>query len=360
MDRRDNNFDVLRLIAAWMVLFSHSYPLAGQAIADPFARFAGIDTLGGVGVAIFFVLSGYLVTQSWRQSTSVLGFVWKRTRRIYPALVVCVLVSTWGVGPLLTTLDFMVYAAHDQTIGYLLTATAWDIRYVLPGLFWDNSYRHIFNGSLWSLPYEMACYLALIATGLLPLALRWKGLMVAVILVLMLLVRPLVPPASALDVVFGVDYYTVKLGLFFVTGACYQCWGEKVRPVWWIGAIGVVIAWALPDTSSRNLLWIFSLSTLLLGIALGVSWLPKLPSVMGDWSYGLYLYAFPVQQILSHHGVVKHLGFGGYTMLCTVLSLLCAALSWYAIERPMLRVAWPFSGLQRPLPKAATGSATRE
>ena len=154
------------------MLFSHSYPIAGQLTTDPFARYVGIDTFGGVGVAIFFVLSGYLVTQSWQRTTSVVGFLWKRIRRIYSALVVCVLISTLVVGPLLTTLDLEVYATHDQTIDYLLTATAWDIHYVLPGLFWNNMHRHIFNGSLWSLPYEMACYLTLIATGLLPLAMR--------------------------------------------------------------------------------------------------------------------------------------------------------------------------------------------
>ena len=360
MDRRDNNFDLLRLLAAWLVLFSHSYPIAGQLIGDPFTRYVGIDTFGGVGVAIFFVLSGYLVTQSWQRSSGVSSFVWKRIRRIYPALIVCVLISTAVVGPLLTTLDLAVYATHGQTVDYLRTATAWDIHYVLPGVFWNNTLRHTFNGSLWSLPYEMTCYLMLIATGLVPFALRWKVLVVTAILASMLLSRPLSPPAAPLDVVFGLDYYMVKLGLFFVIGATYQCWSPLIKPVWWVGAIGVVIAWALPDSAARNLCWIFSFSTLLLGIALGFPWVPKLPSAMGDWSYGLYLYAFPVQQILSHHGVVQSLGFVGYTALCTALALLCAGLSWFVIERPTLRINWPLTRARRPIAKAPTGTVTHE
>ena len=342
------------------MLFSHSYPIAGQLIADPFTRYVGIDTFGGVGVAVFFVLSGYLVTQSWRRSSGVSSFVWKRIRRIYPALMVCVLISTAVVGPLLTTLDLAVYATHDQTVGYLLTATAWDIHYVLPGLFWNNMHRHIFNGSLWSLPYEMTCYLTLIVAGLLPFALRWKVLAVTAILALMLLSRPLSPPASPLDVVFGLDYYVLKLGLFFVVGASYQCWSPLIKPKWWLGAVGAVIARALPDSATRNLFWILSFSTLSLGIALGLSWMPKLPSAMGDWSYGLYLYAFPVQQILSHHGVVNSLGFVGYTALCTALALLCAALSWFVIERPALRINWPFVRAPGPIAKVSTGSVTHE
>lgn len=360
MERRDNNFDLLRLLAAWLVLFSHSYPIAGQPVADPFTRYVGIDTFGGVGVAIFFVLSGYLVTQSWQRSTSGFGFVWKRLRRIYPALVVCVLISTVVVGPLLTTLDLAVYATHDQTIDYLLTATAWDIHYVLPGLFWNNTHRHIFNGSLWSLPYEMTCYLTLLVLGLLPFALRWKVLIVAAILAFMLLARPLSPPAAPLDVVLGLDYYMVKLGLFFAVGAIYPCWSALIKPVWWIGAVGVVMAWALPDLALRNLFWILSFSTLLLGIALGASWFPKLPPGMGDWSYGLYLYAFPVQQILSHHGVVKSFGFAGYTALCTAAALCCAGLSWFAIERPALRINWPRDRVRRPIGPVTIESAKRE
>jgi hypothetical protein len=77
LDRRTNNFDLLRLLAAWFVLFSHCYPLTGQPVLDPFARYTGIDTLGGIGVSIFFVLSGYLVTNSLERSSSVFSFARK-------------------------------------------------------------------------------------------------------------------------------------------------------------------------------------------------------------------------------------------------------------------------------------------
>ncbi|MBC7708636.1 MAG: acyltransferase [Rhizobacter sp.] len=360
MIKHDNNFDVLRLFAAWLVLFSHSYPLSGQPFADPFSRYVGLDTAGGVGVAIFFLLSGYLVTQSWQRSSSVTSFVWKRVRRIYPALVVCVLISVLLVGPILSTLAPAVYATHPQSISYLLTATGWDIQYVVPGVFWDNTYRHTFNGSLWSLPYELACYVALLVVGLLPLALRWKVSAVAVTLACMLLVRPLSPPASPLEVMFGLDGYTVKLGLFFAVGSMYLCWSPRLKPLWWVGAIGALVAWALPDSALSRLLWMLSLSTLVLAIALGMSWLPKLPAAMGDWSYGLYLYAFPVQQILAHYRVDKLLGFAGFTALSTLLAVCCAALSWFIVERPASQINWPFKGLQKTTATPVSAPAAHE
>jgi peptidoglycan/LPS O-acetylase OafA/YrhL len=345
-DRRSNNFDVLRLLAAWSVLFSHSYPTGGLKVGDPFSRIVGIDTLGGVGVAIFFVLSGYLVTRSWQSSAGMGSFLWKRARRIYPALIVCVLLCTLLMGPLVTTLDMATYFNHPLTRDYLRTASAWSIHYPLPGVFVGNPVPNAVNGSLWSLPYEIRCYCALALIGMLPFALRWKVLLIAALLACMLLIREPAPPANPFDHRFGLDYYMVKLGLFFAVGATYQCWVSRLNPIWWVGAMGAVIACALPNSALRNLIWVLSFSTLVLGIALGVSWLPKLPSFMGDWSYGLYLYAFPVQQLLAHYGAVESVGFVGYTALCSVAAMACAGVSWFLIERPALQIDGPFGRTQ--------------
>jgi peptidoglycan/LPS O-acetylase OafA/YrhL len=342
VDRQSNNFDLLRLLAAWFVLFSHCYPIAGLKLGDPFSRAVGIDTFGGVGVAIFFVLSGYLVTLSWQRSSGIGSFLWKRTRRIYPALIVCVLICVVVIGPLLTSLDAAAYFTHSQTRDYLRTASAWRIHYVLPAVFANNPVPNAVNGSLWSLPYEIRCYLALMLIGVLPFALRFKVLAVAVVLATMLLLRESSPPASPFDHRFGLDYYMVKLGLFFAIGASYACWQHRVRPVWWVGLIATGLTLWLPDSSLRNLLWILSFSTLTLGVALDMSWLPKLPAKMGDWSYGLYLYAFPLQQVLALFAVQQTFGFVGYVVLSTLCSLLAAALSWFLIEKPALSLEWQF------------------
>ncbi len=342
MDRRANNFDVLRLLAAWFVLFSHSYPISGLKTGDPFSRTVGIDTFGGVGVAIFFVLSGYLVTLSWQRSSSVGSFLWKRARRIYPGLIVCVLLCTMLMGPLLTPLDLATYFTHSQTTDYLRTASALGIHYALPAVFLNNPLPNAVNGSLWSLPYEIRCYCALVVIGLLPFALRWKVLLVAAVLAGMMLLRDATPPASPFDHRFGLDYYMVRLGLFFAVGASYACWSDHLKPLWWAGLIAACLTWLLPDSALRNLLWVLSFSTLALGVALDLAWMPKLPEKMGDWSYGLYLYAFPLQQVLALFAVQQTFGFIGYVVLSTICGLTAAGLSWYLIERPALSLEWPF------------------
>ena len=338
IDRRSNNFDALRLFAAWCVLFGHCYPLAGLNVADPFSRVVGIDTLGGLGVSIFFVLSGYLVTLSWQRSTGIAVFLWKRIRRIYPALIVCVLISALLLGPILTTLDLASYVVHQQTSDYIKNSTAWSTHYVLPGVFSKNVYPNAVNGSLWTLPYEIRCYLVVVVVGVLPFALRFKVLLTTLLLSAMLVQRPVVPPASPFDQVFGLNYYMVKLGLFFAVGATYACWRDQLVASCWVGALALLAAWSLPDSSLRNLLWILALSSFILGVALNLPWLPKLPEKMGDWSYGLYLYAFPVQQLLSYLGVVQWVGFAGYVVLCTIVALGCAGVSWFLVERPALAI----------------------
>jgi len=174
LNRDDNRFDILRLLAAWLVLFSHCYPLGGRASSEPLTRTAGIDTLGGVGVAIFFVLSGYLVTLSLERSPHLLEFARRRILRIYPALMTICLLSVVLLGPLLTTLPQTTYWHQRLTWSYLLTASAWIIQFPLPGVFADNPLPSAVNGSRWSPPYEITCYLVLALLSLVPGSTRAK------------------------------------------------------------------------------------------------------------------------------------------------------------------------------------------
>lgn len=335
--RRDNNFDVLRLFAAWLVLYSHCYPLAGTGQSDPFARWVGVDTLGGVGVAIFFTLSGYLVTESWTRSPTVSKFIWHRVRRIYPALMTCVLVCTFLLGPLVTSLDVGAYLRHPQTHAYLKTASAWWINYALPGVFAGNPVSNVVNGSLWSLPYEINCYLVLLIVGLLPVAIRFKAAVVAATLLVLVLVRPENLVASPFATHFGFDYYHGKLGLMFAIGAVFSTWREYLSPKWWYGAVGMLLLLVLPESSIKTAAYAISMSSLVLGLATHSTWRLALPDRMGDWSYGFYLYGFPIQQLLAFHGVHKSAGLAGYLVVSTICTAFAAASSWYLIERPWLR-----------------------
>ncbi len=334
--RHNNRFDVLRLLAAWLVLFSHCFPLGGQPQNEPLASTLGIDTLGGLGVAIFFVLSGYLVTLSLQRTDSMLVFMRKRAVRIYPALVVTCLLCALVLGPTLTSLPLAEYWSHGMTWNYLKTSSALSIKYALPGVFADNPLPNAVNGSLWSLPYELRCYLVLMVLSMLPLSLKTKTLGAFGVLLAFTLLRPTVPPASPFDEFAGLDYYDSKLGLLFVMGALFAAWRDFLRPSALLGLALLVAMVALPHGNLQLVFWLCGSGMLVLWLALYGMWLPAIPARMGDWSYGAYLYGFPVQQVLAQAGVPQW-GMGWFVLCSTVLTLALAGLSWHGVEKPAMR-----------------------
>ena len=336
MNREDNRFDILRLIAAWLVLFSHCYPLGGRPTSEPLASTLGIDTLGGVGVAIFFVLSGYLVTLSLERSPNVVEFARRRALRIYPALVTVCLVCVLLLGPWMTSWSMAAYFHSDLTWGYLKTAGAWDIHYPLPGVFNDNPKPITVNGALWSLPYEITCYGVLALVSLLPGTLRVKTPLLASGLVVVLLARATTASIGPFDLFLHMDYYHSKMGLLFALGAVFACWRTHIRPMAWPAVLLLVIALCLPQGGGQLLLYLLGVGMLTLWLALHARWLPRVPVRIGDWSYGAYLYGFPVQQVLAHFKL-HEASFLGYVLASTLITFALAGLSWHLVEKQALR-----------------------
>ncbi len=336
MNRADNRFDILRLLAAWLVLFSHCYPLGGRPASEPLASTLGLDTLGGVGVAIFFVLSGYLVTLSLERSPNLLEFARRRALRIYPALITLSLLCVLILGPWMTVLPQAVYWQHPITWDYLETTSAWLIKYPLPGVFYANPMPITVNGALWSLPYEITCYGVLALASVLPGPLRVKVPVLGAGLVVLLLVRPTDALTRPFDLFLGMDYYHGKLGLLFALGAIFACWRSAIRPMLWLALLPLAGALCLQRGAWQTLLYLLGAGMLTLWLALYARWLPRIPARIGDWSYGAYLYGFPVQQVLAHFKL-HEASFIGYALASTVITFTLAGLSWHLVEKQALR-----------------------
>ena len=175
LSKRTNNFDLLRLIAAVLVLVGHA-PLILNAVYysfDPFAPVFG-HPLHSFGLVVFFVISGFLVTRSWERRPSLFNFMTARILRLYPGLIVAMLILVFIVGPLITKTDLGNYFTATTTYKYLANATLIRITYVLPGVFEGNPIGPSLNGSLWSLPYEFFCYFIVLFVGLMNLVKKIK------------------------------------------------------------------------------------------------------------------------------------------------------------------------------------------
>ena len=156
LDMRDNAFDTIRLIAALLVIVSHAFPLTGN-LDDPLDWLSGGQaSLGHLAVCIFFLISGYLIPASLDRGTLV-RFARKRALRIMPGLVAAVLVCAFILGPLVTAMPRSEYCGAYTTWTFLGNAAFLPVGFELPGVFTGNPSPNA-NGSLWSLNYEVACY----------------------------------------------------------------------------------------------------------------------------------------------------------------------------------------------------------
>ncbi|MFM0557513.1 acyltransferase, partial [Paraburkholderia sediminicola] len=160
--KHTNNFDFLRFVAALIVIVGHSYSAIGRHQPVIFSV-----RLATYGVMIFFAISGYLIAGSWINQPSFLPYIAKRMLRIFPALVVLILLTTFVAGPILTTLPLHDYIFNPCTSLYLRNILLF-INYRLDGVFANLPLAYSVNGSLWSLPAEFAMYLLAPALLLFP------------------------------------------------------------------------------------------------------------------------------------------------------------------------------------------------
>jgi peptidoglycan/LPS O-acetylase OafA/YrhL len=305
-----NSFDWLRLLAAAMVIHHHVYPLSGRAAPSFFST-----DYGALGVGIFFVISGYLVSGSLARSASIGDYLKKRLLRIEPGLIVALAVTALALGATVTTLPLGEYLRSPQVWLYVVkNALLYPVDYVLPGVFVANPFPAAVNGSLWTLRLEFSCYLALAALAavklLRPRVVTVLALAAAVALVALRLVWP--PEAGWLRL----TDVAVLNGYLFL-GGVWLCLHGKAPP-WWAVAVSIALL-ATP-------LWALGLPAVVLG--LGRLPAPKLPA---DLSYGLYIYAFPLQQVLAANGMLSL-----WTSMAATLPF--AAASWFLIEKPALRL----------------------
>lgn len=164
MKNTENNFEFIRISAALAVLFSHHYALS--KLWEP--GLSSVISLGGIAVMIFFSISGFLVTQSWLSDRNAFRFCLRRALRIWPALIVVVIIAALVLGPAVTTLTINDYLIHGATWDYF-QALIMRIHFVLPGVFNDNPGGASVNGSLWTIPYEVRCYIVMAIIGFLGL-----------------------------------------------------------------------------------------------------------------------------------------------------------------------------------------------
>lgn len=332
---RDNNFTLIRVVASFIVLVYHCWSLHGQETYRDFAASMGLSA-PRIALHVFFVISGFLITASLFSRDDIIGFASARFLRVFPGLWVMLIVTVGALGLFVGTLPAREFFASPITQDYFIRGATLvnGVRFRLPGLFEANPYPLAVNGSLWTLPVEWRLY-EYLAAGWVVWALKPSWRLQAFRLGLPLL-----------SVVFLIRAYDVHqfvtpeddapiLIAMFLYGAALYVWREKIRLSWGLFA-GLIAALAVSFLDAPIFFAVYLAAipfvTLCAAYLIGGPFLAY--NRFGDYSYGVYIYAFPIQQALMT--LIPGISFGAYVGASSLLTLSCAVLSWHLVERPAL------------------------
>jgi len=339
-NNRDNNFNLIRFIAALLVIISHSYVLAlGAGSEDPFYSLTGVS-LGVIAVDVFFVTSGFLVTASLLHRKSLVSFSVNRILRIFPGLFIALIFTVFFVGLYFTELSIYSYLSNLETYLYALKNLFLflGVEHSLPGVFGALPYPEAVNGSLWTLPWELRMYLILFVFGFFVYVLGLLntnnlGLFFFTISILCLIMYNLISLLQ-LEVNYFLNKFS-RLGGFFFMGAFLYTFRDRIilNKTVAIALLGLLL---LSSLNFNLLIFVYTFS---LGyIVLALAYLPKGNILKfnncGDYSYGLYIYAFPVQQSV----VFLYDGINPIPLIfiSTSATFILAYISWKYVENPVL------------------------
>lgn len=328
LDPRHNSLNALRLVLAATVLVYHAWPLGGFGPGPGLGQWPiGYWAVGG-----FFAISGWLVTGS-RLTTPLGGYLLRRVLRIYPGFVVCLLVTAFAFAPLSTVLAGGEYGLGDGVRYVLANAALLMTDYSVGDTLSAVPYPGVWNGSLWSLAVEVGCYL-LIAFLVSALARRWLLPVTAALLGALTLAQVVADllgyrPPFVLDTLAG-------MSTFFLAGALGYLVRDRV-PMRAGCALAAGLAWL------AVLLLTLHPALAALPVAYLVSWLgATLPlqriGRRNDLSYGIYIYAFPIQQLLVSTGWAPP-NPAVFAMVGIIATIPFAAASWFLVERPAKQAA---------------------
>lgn len=333
---RVNNFNIIRFVAAAMVIYGHMAHIIGQSVHCIFGQ-----AVSSIAVKILFTISGYLIMKSLLSDANFGRYMLRRSFRIFPGLIGVVLFAVLIVGPVMTDIPLSDYFRSPATWQYLKNIILYPI-YSLPGVFVNYTYSNAVNGSLWTLPIEFLLYLIL--PLLLVIFKKLKavkpGLLIVTIVSIILNCVKMKYFPEARFVFYGSNWYdALAIIPYFFAGSFLALPELKNFFNLQIATLLMVLTAIFRFSAVKyEFILCFVLPYFILSIALTErpvfsKWFEKC-----DFSYGLYLYGFIIQQLFYHQ--LEKLNSPIFSLnisflICFCITLICAVISWYIIEKPM-------------------------
>jgi peptidoglycan/LPS O-acetylase OafA/YrhL len=331
---RTTGFDYIRIILAIAVVTGHSIDVSyGLRFANEVENTFLLRPFTALILPMFFALSGFLVAGSLERSRSLLSFMGLRAIRLVPALAFETVLVAVILGPLLTSLSFQTYFSDPLFYRYFMNIVG-HIQYALPGMFAENPWTGTVNGQLWTLPFELICYISLFALALFRTH-QYRYVFLGIVVTLNLLAGfnyTFSGPWNPSPVLQG-----SALVLSFLYGVAVYLFRDKLHHSKAAGIISGLLCYLLLVHPATD--YFVPASAAFFTAYLGL-FRPKLNTFVnsGDYSYGVFLYGFPIQQTVAQLlGPIGHQWYWNLP-IALPLTIAIAMVSWHAIEKPALNL----------------------
>lgn len=326
--KKSENLQVMRFIASIAVIFSHSYALSGDIVAeDIISRHTQARlSIGAVCVAMFFLCSGYLISKSVERTQNFISYMKARLKRLVPPLAF-VIIITIVFCSFITTVSKVEYFTSSKTLKYLLNSIM-VINHELPGVFENNYYANAVNGSLWTIPVEFICYIVCYVFFKLGLLTKKRFWYTIPLFAIALFLKGYFPQLS---------YSTIRPCTYFYLGMFYYVYRENIKlsvKILPLIILALVMGFVFADFAELAMFVAlpYILFTLWFAIPQCPGWLGK----TGEISYGVYLWGFVVQQVLVFvWGGTMHrmLNFA----LASIIAIILGIITFLVCEKPLLK-----------------------
>lgn len=327
LTKENNNFNLLRIVLSSLVIVYHSFALFGSgAYVDPVKNYLHVVSTGGLSVKGFFFLSGMLVTNSLSKNSSPIHFLKSRAKRILPGYWFLIFISCFLIGPILSSLSVRDYLQSQGLWGYFFNNLSFNTSYFLPGVFEHSKYA--FNGSIWTIPMEVKCYVALLA---LSIVCRLTSNRISPFISIMIIAMPMTPFRDWL-LSSNNDPAIYMLAPCFSLGCLFALCKDYSVPSPVIPALALIGCFFIDDVMIKSYMVCFSFCVLILCIFSSRASL-KL-NVKNDPSYGMYLWGFPLQQMIATY-ITNNIFIG--CLISLAVAFMAGNLSWKFIEKPFMK-----------------------
>lgn len=300
LKKDNNNLDLIRIACALFVIYSHSFPISPDGDSNDILYKITLQpyiSFGGLAVKTFFLISGMLVTNSLMSNGNILGYIRSRFFRVFPAYLTTIIVTALIIGPLISHLSFKNYYSSPETWSYIVKNIKMNTQYFLPEVFSENK-THAVNGSLWTIPFEVKAYFYLLMMYLLTYFTGSFKKYIIAIISLAIIIEPLTPFKGML-IAKSTDPSVYLLYPFFALGCLLSIIKDKINNIGILSLsiISIFIYFIVSSDILKTASFYASGSLILIFIA-SIKAIVNI-KIKYDISYGIYLWAFPVQQFIA-------------------------------------------------------------